>query len=136
MRAAGGMASATTMDKGRTLALARATPGTFEVPVTIEPAGPDDTDPTLVSSWPVLDKPRDADGARGIHLVSRPDELGQVYAAVHCRFARPLVQSRIVYAPRAKAQLYYLFDRSGVLREAASIVGPDGSRRRGGISLL
>lgn len=138
-------AIAATMDKGRTLAMARDAPGTFDVPATIEPERPDDVDPNLVASWPVLVKPRDADGARGIQLVARPDELRPVYAAVHRQFPRPLVQSRIDYVPGAKAQLYYLFDRSGVLRarfmqrvlrEAASIVGPEGTRRRGGISLL
>ena len=58
---------------------------------------------------------------------------------------RPLIQELIPYRPGEKYQLYYLFDATGVprarfmqriLEEASGIVGPDGTQRRGGISLL
>ena len=56
-----------------------------------------------------------------------------------------LIQGLIPYRPGEKYQLYYLFDATGVprarfmqriLEEASAIVGPDGTQRRGAISLL
>ena len=138
-------AVADTMDKGRTLAVARRVPETFAVPATLEPEGPHAVDPAQVRSWPVLVKPRDADGARGIHLVTEAQSLRDVYAAVDRTFPRPLIQELIPYRPGEKYQLYYLFDAAGVpcarfmqqiLEEASGIAGPDGTQRRGGISLL
>lgn len=137
-------AIAATMDKGLTLAAARRVEGGFAVPETIEPDGPAALRPEQVRAWPVLVKPRDADGARGIHLVDRPEELARVYVEVDRDFPRPLVQELVPYEPGGKVQLYYLFDADGVLRarfmqrilrEVHRIAGPGGTHLRGGISL-
>ncbi len=137
-------AVADSLDKVRTLDVARRVPDAFAVPQTLAPGAPSDVDPADVATWPVLVKPRSADGARGIHLVTDAAQLRPVYDAVHRLYPRPLIQERMRYGPGDKYQLYYLFDGAGrlaaqfmqrILHEARGITGPEGTWQRGGISL-
>jgi predicted ATP-grasp superfamily ATP-dependent carboligase len=139
-------ATATALDKTRTLDVATGLHDSLQAPPTIVPTSADDAVARWPGPWPVIVKPRTGTGSEGIRLARDPQELHATYQLVAADYERPLVQMAVQFDIRRKFHLYYLFDHAGsvrswygqrVLAERRSIrVGPSGERIAGGITLL
>ena len=92
------------MNKLRTVEVAEE--AGFPCPLTFVPAGPEDLDEVIEQVGPPwVIKPRFTAHGMEIRIVTRADELRRVYADIHQRQARPLVQE---YIPGYKRRNYYV----------------------------
>jgi predicted ATP-grasp superfamily ATP-dependent carboligase len=79
-------------DKGYLAAFAR--DHGIACPATVVPEGPAHAAASAGDlPYPVLVKPRDSSGGRGIVRVERPADLAEAYARVHAAFPSPIVQA-------------------------------------------
>ncbi|EXX85699.1 hypothetical protein BG53_07725 [Paenibacillus darwinianus] len=86
-----------------------------EAPATEQPASLEDVLPMARKlSFPVVVKPRNSSGSRGIRVVYAEEELPAVYEAVHCEFPFPVLQAYIPAGIRYDVCL--LYDREGRLK--------------------
>jgi carbamoyl-phosphate synthase large subunit len=139
-------ATATALDKTRTLDVAAGLQDSLHAPPTIVPNSADDAVARWPGPWPVIIKPRTGTGSEGIRLARDPQELHATYQLVAAGYERPLVQMAVQFDIRRKFHLFYLFDHEGRLRswygqrniaEQHSIrLGSSGEKIAGGVALL
>lgn len=83
-------------DKAQTISWARR--AGVRAPETWMPASPMEADALARSlPFPVLIKPRESSGSRGIVRVDGPSELGAKYRQVHVKYPHPMIQEFIPY---------------------------------------
>jgi predicted ATP-grasp superfamily ATP-dependent carboligase len=98
-------------DKGETLAWARQ--ARVHVPDTWLPGSAAEAGAIAREvRYPIIIKPRESSGSRGILRVDRPEDLVPAYQRVHARYERPLIQE---YVPRGggKYHVAVLMDDHG-----------------------
>jgi hypothetical protein len=103
-------ATATALDKTRTLDVAAGLQDSLHAPPTIVPNSADDAVARWPGPWPVIIKPRTGTGSEGIRLARDPQELHATYQLVAAGYERPLVQMAVQFDIRRKFHLFYLFD--------------------------
>jgi predicted ATP-grasp superfamily ATP-dependent carboligase len=109
-------ATATALDKMRTVEATWRVSDALQSPPTILPTSADDAVARSPGPWPVVVKPRRGSGSEGIRLARDPQELHASYELVAAGYERPLVQMALQFDIRRKFDLYYLFDQAGRLR--------------------